>query len=72
MNATEVMLLGLPALGPEAVPPGADTTMTTSSPDQAWFIVVAVFCTVIPAFFLSLRIYTKFGVVKSLELADCE
>ena len=60
-------MLTQPAL---PAPPGADTTMTTSSPDQIWYLVVAVTCLVIPALFLGLRVYTKRAIVGMLEPAD--
>ncbi|OAL47158.1 hypothetical protein IQ07DRAFT_634150 [Pyrenochaeta sp. DS3sAY3a] len=62
--------LQLPALGPAQIPPGADTTMTTSGPDQIWYLVVAVTCIAVPAFFLMIRIYTRLAIFKSLELVD--
>jgi hypothetical protein len=46
--------------------------MTTTRPDQMWFVVVAITCTVVPAIFLSLRVYTRLAIIGSLELADCE
>ncbi|KAF2035618.1 hypothetical protein EK21DRAFT_41916, partial [Setomelanomma holmii] len=52
-------------------PPGADTTMTTHGPDQVWYVVVAVTCIAIPALFLTMRIYTRLAIVRSLEMADC-
>lgn len=71
MNPTD-FYLQLPALGPAQVPPGADTTMTLTGPDQVWFLVVAVTCTAIPAFFLMMRLYTRIAIFKSLELTDCK
>jgi hypothetical protein len=62
-------MLRLPAL---AAPPGADTTMTMSGPDQIWFLVVAITCIAIPGIFLILRIYTKLSIVRSFEPADCK
>jgi hypothetical protein len=70
MDPTE-FYLQLPAMGPDQVPPGADTTMTTNGPDQVWFLVVAVTCTAIPALFLAMRLYTRLAIVRSLEMADC-
>jgi hypothetical protein len=63
--------LQLPAMHPDQIPAGADTTMMTK-PDQVWFVVVAITCTVTPAIFLSLRVYTRLAIVGSFELADCE
>ncbi|CAO2658585.1 Nn.00g063080.m01.CDS01 [Neocucurbitaria sp. VM-36] len=62
--------LQLPAMGPAQIPPGSDTRMTTSGPDQVWYQVVAVMCITIPAFFLMLRVYTRVVIFKSLELVD--
>lgn len=64
--------LQLPAMAPTQAPPGADMTMTTDGPDQVWYLVVAITCTVVPALFLMLRIYTRVAIVRSLELADCK
>lgn len=64
--------LQLPALGPAQIPPGADTTMTTSGPDQIWYLVVAVTCIALPALFLMIRLYTRLAIFKSLELVDCK
>jgi hypothetical protein len=64
--------LQLPAMHPDQIPAGADRTMTTTRPDQMWFVVVAITCTVVPAIFLSLRVYTRLAIIGSLELADCE
>lgn len=47
-------------------------TMTTNGPDQVWYLVVAITCTVVPAMFLGLRIYTRLAIVRNLELADCK
>ena len=63
--------LMLPAMTGDAVPPGADRTMTLDGPDQIWFLVVAITCIAVPGLFLMIRIYTKFAVVRSIELADC-
>lgn len=65
-------MLSLPALGPDQIPRGADTTMTLDGPDQVWFLVVAIICIAIPGLFLIVRIYTRLAVVRSLEPADCE
>lgn len=64
--------LQLPAMSPKEAPPGADMTMTTDGPDQVWYLVVAITCTVVPAMFLGLRMYTRLAIVRSLELADCK
>ena len=53
-------------------PPGADMTQTLDGPDQIWFLVVAITCIAIPGLFLMVRIYTKFFVVRMLEVADCK
>ena len=71
INPTD-FYLQLPAMGPAQIPPGSDTRMTTSGPDQVWYLVVAVTCIAIPAFFLMLRVYTRVAIFKSLELVDCE
>ena len=63
--------LQLPAMGPAQIPPGAETSMTTNGPDQVWFLVVAVTCIAVPAFFLMMRLYTRLAIFKSLELTDC-
>jgi hypothetical protein len=65
----ETALLKLPALTSH---PGADTTMTTKSPEQAWFVVTAVLCTTLPTLFLAMRVYTRLRIIKGLELVDCE
>lgn len=52
-------------------PKGADTTMTLDSPDQVWFLVVAITCIAIPGLFLLVRVYTKLAVVRMFEIADC-
>jgi hypothetical protein len=64
--------LQLPAMAPAKVPAGADRTMTTTGPEQVWFLVVAITCTAVPALFLSLRVYTRLAIVGSFELADCK
>lgn len=64
--------LQLPAMGREQIPPGSDTTMTTNGPDQVYFLIVAATCTVVPALFLAMRVYTRLVIFKSLEIADCE
>lgn len=64
--------LQLPAMNPKHAPKGADMTMTTDGPDQVWFLVVAVTCIAVPALFLSLRVYTRLAIFRSLEVADCK
>lgn len=64
--------LSLPAMGPDRIPPGADTTMTTNGPDQVWFTVTAATCVTTTALFLILRLYTRLVIVRSLEVADCK
>jgi hypothetical protein len=64
----ESALLQLPALTAHA---GADTTLTTKGPAQAWSVVTAVLCTMLPTLFLVMRAYTRLRIVKSLELVDC-
>jgi hypothetical protein len=64
--------LQLPAMLPEHAPKGADMTMTTTGPDQMWFLVVAVICITIPTFFLSIRVYTRVTIMGGFELADCK
>jgi hypothetical protein len=64
--------LQLPAMSPLQAPKGANMTMTTNGPDQVWFLVVAITCIVVPALFLSLRVYTRLAIVGSFELADCK
>jgi hypothetical protein len=65
-------LLSLPALAPAQIPEGADTKMTTDSPDQMWFLVVAIVCAAVPTLFWLLRMYTRLIVVRCLEPADCK
>lgn len=65
-------LLSLPAMGPDHIPRGADTTMTTDGPDQVWFLVVAIICVAIPGLFLILRVYTRLAIMGCLESADCK
>jgi hypothetical protein len=65
-------ILSLPALGPDQVPDGADTTMTTNGPDQVWFLVVAIICIAIPGIFMMLRLYTRLAIMRCLEPADCK
>ena len=61
--------LGLPAM---MAPQGAEKDiMTTDGPDQIWFLVVAILCIAVAGLFLIIRIYTKWAVVRSLEIADC-
>jgi len=64
--------LQLPAMSPDQAYEGADMTMTTSGPDQVWFLVVAIVCITVPTFFLSLRVYTRVTIVGGFELADCK
>jgi hypothetical protein len=64
--------LRLPAMSPSRIPVGADMTMTTDGPDQMWFLVVAITCIAVPALFLSLRVYTRLAIVRSLEVSDCK
>jgi hypothetical protein len=71
MDAME-FYLQLPAMSPLHAPKGADMTMTINGPDQVWFLVVAITCIVVPAFFLSLRVYTRLAIVGTFELADCK
>jgi hypothetical protein len=66
------LYLQLPAMHPDQIPAGADRTMMTTRPDQVWFVVVAITCTVVPAIFLSLRVYTRLTISGGFELADCE
>jgi flagellar biosynthesis protein FliP len=65
-------LLSLPALASSQIPEGADTNMTTNSPDQVWYLVVAIVCAAVPTLFWLLRMYTRLIVVRSLEPADCK
>jgi hypothetical protein len=64
--------LQLPAMSPTQAPKGANMTMTTTGPDQVWFLVVAITCIIVPALFLSLRVYTRLAIVGSFEMADCK
>lgn len=64
--------LSLPAMGPDQIPKGADTKMTTDGPDQVWFLVVAIICIAVPGLFLILRVYTRMAIMRCLEPADCE
>lgn len=66
------ILLALPGMMGDAVPPGADRTMTVDGPDQNWFLVAAIACIASAGIFLMIRIYTKLAIVRSLELADCK
>src|SRR5688500_11681042 len=63
------LLLRMPAL---KAPAGADKTMTTSGPDQVWYLVVAITCIAVPGLFLAIRIYTKISIVRKIEPADCK
>jgi flagellar biosynthesis protein FliP len=65
-------LLSLPALASSQIPEGADTNMTTNSPDQVWYLVVAIVCAAVPTLFWLLRMYTRLVIVRSLEPADCK
>ena len=65
-------LLSLPAMTPDQIPKGADTTMTTDGPDQVWFLVVAIICIAVPGLFLILRVYTRMAIMRCLEPADCK
>jgi hypothetical protein len=67
-----VFYLQLPAMSPTQAPKGADLAMTTTGPDQVWFLVVAITCIVVPALFLALRVYTRLAIVGSFQMADCE
>lgn len=64
--------LQLPAMSPALIPPGSDTIMTLTGPDQVWYLVAAVTCTAFPALFLILRVYTRAAIFKSFELTDCK
>lgn len=63
------LLLRAPAL---KAPAGSDKTMTTSGPDQVWYLVVAILCIAVPGIFLAIRIYTKISIVRKIEPADCK
>ncbi|KAJ4294326.1 hypothetical protein N0V90_008016 [Kalmusia sp. IMI 367209] len=64
------ILLNLPAMMGDAVPPGANMTMTLDDPDQNWFLIVAITCIAAAGLFLIIRVYTKLAIVRSFELAD--
>lgn len=66
------ILLRLPAMMGDAVPPGADRTMTLDAPAQNWFLAVAIACIAFSGIFLIMRVYTKLAIVRSFELADCK
>jgi hypothetical protein len=66
------ILLALPGMTGDAVPPGADRSMTLDAPDQNWFLIVAILCVAFAGIFLIIRVYTKLAIVRSFELADCE
>jgi hypothetical protein len=66
------ILLAMPGMTGDAVPPGADRTMTLDAPDQNWFLIVAILCVTFAGLFLIVRVYTKLAIVGSFELADCE
>ncbi|KAJ4357946.1 uncharacterized protein N0V89_002523 [Didymosphaeria variabile] len=66
------ILLALPGMMGDAVPIGADRTMTLDAPDQNWFLIVSILCIAFAGIFLMIRVYTKLAIVKSFELADCE
>lgn len=66
------ILLEFPAMTGDAVPPGADMTMTLDGPAQNWFLICAIVCIASAGIFLIIRVYTKLAVVRSFELADCE
>lgn len=44
--------------------------MTLDSPDQVWFLVIAITCIAIPGLFLIVRVYTKLAIVRMFEIAD--
>lgn len=66
------ILLALPAMMGDAVPSGANRTMTLDSPDQNWFLIVAILCVAFAGIFLMIRVYTRIAIMRSFELADCE
>ena len=44
---------------------------TTHSSEQAWFYIVATLSAVVPGTMLLLRLYTKWRIVRKLDLIDC-
>ncbi|KAF2709414.1 hypothetical protein K504DRAFT_502142 [Pleomassaria siparia CBS 279.74] len=61
-------LLNTRALLP--VPKGESAEWTLDSPNQVWFLVIAICCIAIPGLFMMVRAYTKLAIVKSFEIAD--
>ena len=58
-----------PALG---TPPGVVSHFpTTRSSIQAWFYVTGTLSAVVPGSLLLLRFYTKWRIVRKLDLIDC-
>ena len=44
---------------------------TTHSSDQAWFYIAATLLAVVSGTLLLLRLYTKWRIVRKLDLVDC-
>ena len=44
---------------------------TTNSPEQAWWYVCVVLCTLIPGVLLIIRLYTKLYIIRKADVADC-
>ena len=55
-----------------ATPPNVRSQFpTTHSNEQAWFYVCATLSTVIPGTLLLLRLYTKWRIIRKLDVTDC-
>ena len=44
---------------------------TTHSSEQAWFYVAATLAAIVPGTLLLLRLYTKWCIVRKMDLTDC-
>ena len=44
---------------------------TTHSSEQAWFYIIGPLSAVIPGILLLLRFYTKWRIVRKLDVIDC-
>jgi hypothetical protein len=54
-------------------PPGVfPLPLGRTSPDQKWYFICVPLFTIIPGFFLMLRLYTKVNIVRKVDLTDCK
>lgn len=44
---------------------------TTHSSEQVWFYITATLSAIVPGTLLLLRLYTKWRIVRQLDLIDC-